>query len=619
MNSILKNHSRNHSTSGIKESIYKTLYESYRPYFSKVVAVVALGFVGRLVLMSNAQFLAWFLDTHTQASQTVDTLIPASVLRELILNLFFLLSIAFVCTLLYRTFFSRYSSLAVSRIYDQTTYCVSRFPMSFFDKTPVGKITTRFSSDYGNVFRLFGGPLAEFLSILFDLVSIIIIMVYINPLFILSLSVAGVLFFFILKINQTNLRILRRDLSILRAPSVAHFSETVQGSVSIRQNHKMGIFQKRFFRLDNLFIDCKKSVIKNIVKFSTQLNVLSSLLFFTHGYICYLLLQKGIIGTGQITVILGFTVLATNTLQMFFEWYSQFDEALIGVERLDEYLHAPLEEGARLPVEADFSSEHPKKTLVEKMMSSERSPQALAIQVQDLYFRYETQTELSSKLSSEANSARNSDVKDEDILHDISFSLKPGQKLGIIGRTGAGKSSLISALLRLYPIRSGAIWIHNQRIDDVEEHRKQFSVITQDQFFIRGSLRNNLDLFGLYPDEKLKLLLEKVRLEIPLTFQVEEKGLNLSQGEKQLISLVRGLLQDTDIFIFDEATSNVDPQSEKLMQAALQSVLKDKTQIRIAHRLQTVQDCDLVLWLDHGRVKKLGPTKEVLEAFENSR
>lgn len=191
--------------------------------------------------------------------------------------------------------------------------------------------------------------------------------------------------------------------------------------------------------------------------------------------------------------------------------------------------------------------------------------------------------------------------------------------MGIIGRTGAGKSSLISALLRLYPIQNGTILIHNERIEDVEDYRKQFSVITQDQFFIKGSLRDNLDLFGLYSDEKLKSLLEKVSLDIPLEYQIEEKGHNLSQGEKQLISLVRGLLQDTDIFIFDEATSNVDPLSEKLMQKALQNVLKGKTQIRIAHRLQTVEDCDLVMWLDHGRVKRIGPTKEVLVAFENSR
>lgn len=585
----------------INSSIYRTLYESYRPYLGRVIFVILLGFIGRVVLMSNAQFLAWFLDTHTSINETQDSPISGEVLQELILNLFVLLSIAFTCTLFYRTLFSRYSSLAVSRIYDQTTYCVSRFPMSFFDKTPVGKITTRFSSDYGNVFRLFGGPLAEFLSILFDLVSIILIMIYINPLFILSMSIAGLCFFFILKINQDNLRTLRRDLSILRAPSVAHFSETVQGSVSIRQNHKMKLFQQRFFKLDSLFINCKKMVTQNIVQFSTQLNILSSILFFAHGYICYLLLQKGAIGSGQVTVILGFTVLATNTLQMFFEWYSQFDEALIGVERLDEYMQAPLEDGARLPANSDFSSSHPKKTMNANLEHTppKSNSETKAIQVNDLCFRYDTQT--------------------ENTLNDITFSLKRGQKMGIIGRTGAGKSSLISALLRLYPIQQGNILIHNEYIEDVEDYRKQFSVITQDQFFIQASLRDNLDLFGLYSDEKLKSLLEKVSLDIPLDYQIEEKGNNLSQGEKQLISLVRGLLQNTEIFIFDEATSNVDPLSEKLMQKALQNVLQDKTQIRIAHRLQTVEDCDLVMWLDHGRVKKIGPTKEVLVAFENSR
>lgn len=573
---------------GFSRNIYNTLLQSYRPYLLKLLFVVLLGFLGRLILMANAQLIAKSID-HL-------SVVDFKSLQSLIIELFILLSISLVMTLIYRTSFSRLSSLAVSRLYDETTYRVSRFPMAYFDQTPVGKITTRFSSDYGNVFRLFGGPLAEFLSILFDLISIIIIMSLTNTYFLLSLSLAGFGFYFILKFNQKKLRTLRRDMSVLRAPSIAHFSETIQGSLTIRLNQKENLFTERFLKLNQLFIDCKKAVSKQILTFSIQLNTLSALLFLIHGAICLWLFQQNLIGTGQITVILGLTVLATNTLQMFFEWYSQFDEALIGVERMDELLRSPLEENAYLPFESDFDTAHPKKQNLQKQKANRKFE---ILEVHNLNFIYPN--------------------TDHFVLKDIHFKLRNGEKLGIIGRTGAGKSSLVAALLRLYPIHSGTLLVNNQPILDVEDYRQQFAVISQDQFFIKGTLKENLDLFDLHSEKELNQVLKKVGLELDLQTPIEEKGQNLSQGEKQLMSLARGFLQNAELFIFDEATANIDPQTEKVIEVALKETLHDKTQIRIAHRLATVEDCDFILWLDQGSVKKFGPAQEVLEAFRNFR
>ena len=576
----------NSKQQGFSRNIYNTLLQSYRPFILKLFFVVILGFLGRLILMTNAQIIAKSLD-HLKD-------VDAHSLQSLVIELLVLLSVSLAFTLIYRTSFSRLSSLAVSRLYDETTYRVSRFPMGFFDQTPVGKITTRFSSDYGNVFRLFGGPLAEFLSILFDLISIIIIMSLTNTYFLVSLSLAGVCFYFILKFNQKKLRILRRDLSALRAPSIAHFSETIQGSLTIRLNQKEDLFTNRFLKLNQLFIDCKKSVTRQILIFSIQLNTMSALLFLLHGSICLWLYRQNLIGTGQITVILGLTVLATNTLQMFFEWYSQFDEALIGVERMDEFLRSPIEDNSFLPYESDFDTSHPKKRSPYKPTQNRRFEK---LEVHNLNFVYPN--------------------TDHFVLKDIHFKLENGQKLGIIGRTGAGKSSLVAALLRLYPIHSGTLLVNNQPITDIEDYRQQFAVISQDQFFIKGSLKENLDLFNSHTEKELLQVLKKVGLDLDLNTPLEEKGQNLSQGEKQLMSLARGFLQNAELFIFDEATANIDPQTEKIIEVALRETLHDKTQIRIAHRLTTVEDCDFILWLDQGTVKKWGPAKEVLEAFKN--
>ncbi len=573
------------------KSIYDTLVQAYRPFIVKIGATLIFGFFGRFLILSNIQVTGQYIDN--QAVLTVENLQP------LFYKLFILLVIAFILTVFFRTVFSRLSALAVSRIYDETTYRVSRFPISFFESQPVGKITTRFSSDYGNVFRLFGGPLAEFLSILFDLISIVILMIFVHPYFIFTILFSTWMYFALLKRNQLRLRESRRAMSTNRAPSVAHFSETVQGGTIIRQNHKQDMFADKFLEYDEKYLKSKWSVFWNVTRFSLELNVMSTFLFAFNALICIYLIDNGIIGIGQSGVILSLTLLATYTLQMFFEWFSQFEEALTGVEKMDEYIRLPLEPGISLPVYSDFLTSHPKKSRkkpVEETIEDEITT-ADHIQVENLVFKYPTST--------------------DSILNSVSFRIKRGEKLGIIGRTGSGKTTLISALLHLYPIQSGMILVNGRNEVDVEMHRSLFSVISQDQLFIAGSIRDNLDLFKTSSNHEIEKILKQVGIAFALNDHVSEKGQNLSQGEKQLLSLARGLLQKAQIFIFDEATSNVDPQSEALMNRALKDVLSDKTQIRIAHRLQTVEDCNQILWLDGGHVKKLGPPQEVLVAFKH--
>lgn len=567
------------------KTVYNTLYQAFKKYLVYIVVLLLIGFAGRFLLLYNSKIIATTLDTSP--------VITHDLLHGLMIKLVLVLTASFIMATSYRVLISRLASYAISKIYDEATLRVSRFPLSFFDHQPAGKITARFSSDYGNLFRLFGGPLAEFISIIFDVIAIIIITISIHPLFAVPLCVATLFFFAIHRYNQKALRQARSEVSILRAPSVAHFSETVQGATNIKLAGSSDQFITRFNYLDQIFVTAKETVFKRVFVFSAQLNIMSFGLFILNGILSIYLMQKNIIGIGQVSVVLSYTFLATQALQMFFEWFSQFDEAMIGVQRLDEYIRMPIENSALLPASSEFETGHPKE-------SKPTTGKPQHAEINNLYIH-----DVSLKYASQARPT----------LNHISVNIQQGQKVGIIGKTGSGKSSLISAIMKLYPYASGRISINEDHNMSLEYYRSHFAVVSQDTFFIQGTLRENIDLFNLYTDIDVIEILHRVGIDLSLSYRIEERGANLSFGEKQLISLARCLLKDSPFIILDEATANIDPRSEAILTETLETALKNKTQIIVAHRLVTIEKCDVLIWIDQGQIKKLGPAKEVLEAF----
>jgi ABC-type multidrug transport system fused ATPase/permease subunit len=305
---------------------------------------------------------------------------------------------------------------------------------------------------------------------------------------------------------------------------------------------------------------------------------------------------------------------------MFFEWVSQFEEAMVGVERLDQYLRKDLEVGAKLPPEAQFATGHPQKTAKEQKQLQETSFEnktAASLEFKDVTFRYREDLPL--------------------VLKNLNFEIKAGERFGIIGRTGSGKSSMIQALLHLYPLEKGFIAIDGLKPKtkadqtdslDLEIYRKSIAFIAQDPTLFKGSLRDNLlissDLSIEEQESRMIGALNRVGLEhwaTPkgLDYPVEEKGRNLSQGEKQLLSMARCLLQNAPVVIMDEATSSVDPQSEEILVQATEQFFAGKTQVMIAHRLSTLLNCDRILWLHNGEIKMIGTPKEVLPIFQDAR
>jgi ABC-type multidrug transport system fused ATPase/permease subunit len=454
---------------------------------------------------------------------------------------------------------------------------------------------------------LFGGPLAEFFAILFDLISMVILVTLAHPVYLLPVIVSGLLNFVIYRSNRDRLRMLRRELSENRSPSIAHFAETSQGASTIRSFINEKKFQQRFELLDARFREKKMATTKQVFLFSLQMNSLTALLFLLTAMMAVFVLLKGSISPGALAAAISFVVLSGATVQMFFEWMAQFEEAMVGVERLDDYINKPLEPNAILPNGVEFKSSnkiYTKQQQKEIFQQMQRWPKSLPINFENIWFRYSENLPY--------------------VLKDLSFTVNAGEKLGIIGKTGSGKSSIIQTLFSLYPIEKGTIKIadHHPGNTDLNLYRSLISYISQDPVCFQGSLRDNLSLKWEQPESELIFALKIVGLNHfasaeGLEYLIEEKGRNLSMGERQLLSLARTLLQKSPIVVFDEATSSIDPQSEEILVKATDEFFEGKTRIIIAHRLSTLKICDRVLWLKDGKCYKLGPAAEIIKEFES--
>lgn len=612
--------------------IFKTLSLAYSPYRFWIYIFLLMGLVGRALLLANANIIGIWVDSLCAGENChqVNSLFLNFNSQDFVALLAGLSIVGFLLTWTFRIGFSDLSALAISTFYDETTTRTSRFPMQFFDQNPVGRIVTRFSSDYGNVFRLFGGPLAEFLSIVFDLFWMIILTSMAGIQFLPLILAMGFIQYLVYKKNRDLLRQRRRDLSSSRSPSIAHFSETVQGSASIRLFGRNEHFSERFEKLDKYFLDHKLKMTKAIVSFGLQMNFMTASLLLFACLIAYWGINSGFLTIGSAGVAFGFITLSGNTVQMFFEWLAQFEEAMVGVERMNQYLQSPIESGSALPSETKFSTTH---RIAQYHSINKKNPllelKSASVEFKDVHLKYNENLPW--------------------ILKGLSFKIQAGEKVGIIGKTGAGKSSIIQSLFHLYPIQKGEILIesfsadletetteHTNQKDSrllLNEFRQAMAYISQDSVLFRGSLRENLSLCNLNLmsedqkknlDNKMSAAMNKVGLghwlqdpRLGLDRHIEEKGKNLSVGEKQLICMARCLLQETPIVILDEATSSVDPKSEEILMQATREFFKDKTQIIIAHRLSTLLLCDRVLWLKNGQAYRLGPPEEVLREFKN--
>lgn len=604
-------------------NVLATLVESFRPYRAMTVICLLVGIIARLCLLSTANITGYWADTLCQNDAYCHE--PPAFFQgysniDFLWFLTGIVLIGFVCNLFFRVTISRIGAKAVSTLYDEVTFRVSRLPMEFFDKTPVGRIMSRFSSDYASIFRMAGGPLGEFLGLAFDLLATLILLSLASIYYLPIVFLACIAYSTLYVLHTPKMRANRRTYAAARSPSVAHFAETIQGARLIKVYGRTESFTTRFETQVNSLARERLSLAFSSQHYSFHMAIVTAALLLLTGVLGIWLVSTGRVSAGSLATAFTFILIVSTTIQQFFEWLANFEEALTGVERFDNYLRKPLEAGASLPVTAQYL----KSIRRARPLQARNLPKGAEVRVENLWLRYGKELPW--------------------VLKGLSFVINPGERLAIVGRTGSGKSSLIQALYLMYRPDEGKIVIDgvtpdlssaehsdsNQALDqeprlDLTQFRQMIGLIPQDPTLFRGTLRENLVAeFSAVTDRKVWEMLESIDLAHwvkslgqgeGLDYEVEERGANFSAGERQLICMARCFLSEVPLVITDEATSAIDPQSEELLIKALAKHTQAKTLIIVAHRLSTVRSCDRVLWLDQGSIRMLGSPSEVLPEF----
>ncbi|XP_014689382.3 ATP-binding cassette sub-family C member 3 isoform X1 [Equus asinus] len=460
-----------------------------------------------------------------------------------------------------------------------------RSPQSFFDTTPSGRILNRFSKDIYVIDEALSPGILMLLGTFFNALSILVVVMTSTPLFTVVILPLAVLYILVQRFYAATSRQLKRLESVSRSPIYSRFSETVTGSSVIRAYGR----SQDFIALSDATVDtnqrsCYVDIASNRwlgvhVEFTGNCIVLFAALFAVIG--------RSSLSPGLVGLSVSYALQVTFILNWMIRMMSALESNIVAVERVKEY--------SKTETEAPW--------VVEGRRPPAGWPSQGEVEFRNYSVRYRPGLEL--------------------VLKDLSLHVRGGEKVGIVGRTGAGKSSMTLSLFRILEAAGGEIRIDGLNVADIGLHdlRSQLTIIPQDPILFSGTLRMNLDPSGSYSEEDLWRALELSHLHTfvssqpaGLDFECSEGGENLSVGQRQLVCLARALLRKSRILVLDEATAAVDLETDDLIQATIRTQFESCTVLTIAHRLNTIMDYNRVLVLDKGMVAEFDSPANLIAA-----
>ncbi|KAK9244743.1 P-loop containing nucleoside triphosphate hydrolase protein [Lipomyces tetrasporus] len=474
---------------------------------------------------------------------------------------------------------------AARKLHNQMAEAVVRSPMSFFDTTPIGRVINRFTTDIYRVDEVLTRVFSMFFNNTIRVCFTLIVISTTTPAFmILILPLTGLYLYYQRYYLRTSRELKRLD-SVSRSPIYAHFQESLSGLSTIRAFRQID----RFNNVNEHHVDYNlranfPSVSANRW-LSVRLEFIGSVIIFAAAGLSIISVSSGGVRAGLVGLAMSYALQITQSLSWIVRMTVEVEVNVVSVERILEYSRLPSEAPAIIP--------------------NRRPPAAWPTAGEVVFEHYSTRYRQGLDL----------------VLKDVNLHIKPREKVGIVGRTGAGKSSLTLALFRMIEPVEGHIDIDALDTSTIglSDLRHRLAIIPQDSQAFEGTIRDNLDPAHGHDDTELWEVLELShlkehvsRMDGGLSARVAEGGSNLSVGQRQLMSLARALLTPSKVLVLDEATAAVDVETDQILQETIRKEFKDRTILTIAHRLNTIIDSDKIVVLSAGKVAEFDSPENLL-------
>ncbi|MDX2230953.1 MAG: ABC transporter ATP-binding protein [Leptolyngbyaceae cyanobacterium bins.349] len=496
-------------------------------------------------------------------------------------------------TLALRTVLDAWQGYLVQEVGQQITadirndlfHHVTSLAMRFFDRTPVGRLITRLTSDVEALGDVFSTGAVGIIGDLFSILVIAVTMFLLQwqlalLLVVLLIPVTVLIIYFQQQYRKANYRA-REELSALNSM----LQENIVG-IGVVQLFRREEFNAQLFRtINQRYIKEVDKTIFHDSAISATLEWISLVAIAGVLWLGGILVLGNSLSFGTLSAFILYAQRLFDPLRQFAEKFTAIQAGLTAVERVSDIMREPVEI---------------RDAEVTKTLHTSSAVARGEIRFENVSFGYKP---------------------DEYVLHDLNFTIHPGEKVALVGPTGAGKSSIIRLLTRLYETSEGQILVDGIDVRDLPqtELRRHLGVILQDGFVFAGDVKSNITLGETYSIEEIRAAATQTNIadlieQLPQGYDtlLRERGANLSGGQKQLLAFARATIRNPNILVLDEATASLDVGTEALIQEALERLLADRTAIIIAHRLSTIRNCDRILVLKRGHLVESGSHEELL-------
>ncbi|KAI8806039.1 P-loop containing nucleoside triphosphate hydrolase protein [Cladochytrium replicatum] len=606
----------------VKEEAIKGVVtlRAYSDYFSQGAGLVVGIVLGVALVVGEAALVVtdWWLARWTQAPTEADKRLPLypAVFSGLV-------AVTVVVAMGRAILFFEVCLRSGRKLFTAMLNAVILSPMSFF-LNPHGRLMNRFSKDVGLTDEMLPLTFFDFTQCTFMVIGVLVVTVVVIPYVLIVVPIIFLIFFFLRRHFVATSRQVKRIEAITRSPVYAAIPSTLEGLSLIRAFGAEQRFTNRFVGTQdkNTAIWFMYLSISRWLGF--RLDVMSAGFLIIVAFASVVLRESLGLGPGVVGLLLSYTLQLIGLLQWCVRQSAEVENLMTSVERILEYTRLPPEEPKTKPVVTP-PEDWPSKGQIKfsDMSLTYPSKPAGAADPRALNWWIKFPKKKADEVPTEAD---DENLPPKPALRNISIELKGGLKIGLVGRTGAGKSSFLQALFRMVePQPEGSIEIDGIATSSISvtQLRRRIAIIPQESFLFFQTLRFNLDPLSDHDDSELWQALEVVELKrkvdaLPekLDTMVAENGGNFSQGERQLICLARAILKRSRVLVLDEATSSIDLHTDTLVQAAVRGrtsgLFADATVICIAHRLFTIIDFDLIVVLDDGAVVEVGAPWELL-------